>query len=62
MIFRQMDAAIGERVSEHPKKRRRRDDVHKPISGRLVLDENARGDIGVLSQDLITDLEVGWQS
>lgn len=56
-----MDVAIGERVSEHPKKRRRRDNVHKPILGRLVLDDNARGDVGVLSQDLIADLDVGWQ-
>ena len=42
--------------SEHPKKRRRRQQCIKPISARLFLDEKLRGDHAVLSEDLWADL------
>jgi len=47
-----------------PRRRRRRAGRRRlrnraPISARLVLDRNLRGDVGVLSDDLITDLFPG---
>ncbi|KAI1341609.1 peroxisomal biogenesis factor 6 [Xylariaceae sp. FL0016] len=38
------------------KRRRRRRQDKPPISARLVLDDHVRGDIGILSDDLFTDL------
>jgi peroxin-6 len=49
-------------VPDHPKKRRRKPVNRRrlrskdPISARLVLDHQLRGDIGVLSDDLVADL------
>lgn len=41
-------------------KRNRRNFRNKnPVSARLVLDHNLRGDFGVLSDDLVTDLFPG---
>lgn len=46
----------------NPPKRRRRKATRRrlrnraPISARIVLDQHFRGDVGVLSDDLVTDL------
>ncbi|KAK2796124.1 peroxisomal assembly protein [Onygenales sp. PD_12] len=50
---------------ENPKRRRRRDGLRRrlhgkdPVSARLVLDHHLRGDVGVLSDDLVADLFPG---
>ncbi|KAK2764468.1 peroxisomal assembly protein [Arachnomyces sp. PD_36] len=54
---------------DHPKRRRRKGGAGKrnrknlrsksPLSARLVLDHHLRGDLGVLSDDLVTDLFPG---
>lgn len=41
---------------DHPKKRRRRLRNKNALSARLVLDDSLRGDAGVLSDDLYSDL------
>ena len=52
-------------VPDHPKKRRRKPGNRRqvrskePISARLVLDYQLRGDTGVLSEDLVADLFPG---
>jgi peroxin-6 len=52
-----MDAANG---VPHPRKRRRRRRVDRPaISARLLLDDGIKGEVGVLSEDLFTDLFPG---
>ena len=49
-------------VPDHPKKRRRKPGSRRqlrskePISARLVLDHQLRGDTGLLSEDLVADL------
>lgn len=62
-----MDAATH--TDDHPRQRRRKAGSRKttrrnfrnknPVSGRLVLDHHLRGDVGVLSDDLVTDLFPG---
>ena len=52
-------------VPDHPKKRRRKLFNRRqlrskePISARLVLDHQVRGDTGLLSEDLVADLFPG---
>ena len=38
------------------RKRKRRRQDKAPISGRLVLDDHVKGDVGILSEDLFSDL------
>ncbi|KAH7086832.1 peroxin 6 [Paraphoma chrysanthemicola] len=54
-----MDVSNG--VS-HPRKRRRRRRHDRPaISARLLLDDRMKGEVGVLSEDLFTDLFPGFK-
>lgn len=54
--------AVIERNTDHPKKRRRRDDLTAASFACLHLDEDLRGDLGSLSQDLLTQLYPEWQA
>jgi peroxin-6 len=54
-----MDAPNG---VPHPRKRRRRRRLDRPaISARLLLDDRMKGEVGVLSEDLFTDLFPGFR-
>ena len=53
-----MDGVLLE--SEHPKKRRRRYYTEQPLSAHLVLDDNLRGNVGVVPEGLWLELEA-WQ-
>jgi peroxin-6 len=48
--------------SIHNRKRKRRRQDKAAISARLVLDENLKGDLGIISEDLAKDLLVGQSS
>ncbi|KAH3989728.1 hypothetical protein HBH52_014900 [Parastagonospora nodorum] len=55
-----MDAPNG---VPHPRKRRRRRRLDRPaISARLLLDDRMKGEVGVLSEDLFTDLFPGFRA
>jgi peroxin-6 len=55
-----MDASNG---VPHPRKRRRRRRVDRPAtSARLLLDDRMKGEVGVLSEDLFTDLFPGFKA
>jgi len=55
-----MDASNG---ALHPRKRRRRRRFDRPaISARLLLDERMKGEVGVLSEDLFSDLFPGFRA
>jgi peroxin-6 len=55
-----MDAPNG---VPHPRKRRRRRRLDRPaISARLLLDDRMKGEVGVLSEDLFTDLFPGLKA
>jgi hypothetical protein len=52
-----MDAPNG---VPHPRKRRRRRRLDRPaVSARLLLDDGVKGEVGLLSEDLFTDLFPG---
>jgi peroxin-6 len=41
----------------HPRKRRRRRRLDRPpVSGRVLLDDRKKGEVGELSEDLVADL------
>jgi len=44
--------------SEHRKKRRRREIPPRPVSARLVFDENIKGDAATLSESLAAALSI----
>ncbi|KAJ4372280.1 peroxisomal assembly protein [Neocucurbitaria cava] len=47
----------------HPRKRRRRRRLDRPaISARLLLDDRMKGEVGVLSEDLLNDLFPGYKT
>lgn len=54
--YEAMDDVLKE--EEHPKKRRRRHYNRQPLPARLVFDDGLLGDIGVLSENLWTKLEM----
>jgi peroxin-6 len=55
-----MDAPNG--VPHPRKRRRRRRRLDRPaISARLLLDDRIKGEVGVLSEDLFTDLFPGFK-
>ena len=64
-----MDTKAAAHTIDHPKRRRRKAGAGRkggrnlrsknPISARLVLDHHLRGDLGVLSDDLVSDLFPG---
>lgn len=49
------EAAPAAPVHKH-RRMRKRIRARSPISGRLLLDSHLRGDVAVLSDDLVTDL------
>lgn len=59
-----MEVERDGRYLDQPRRRRRRAGRRRlrnraPISARLMLDQSLRGDVGVLSDDLVTDLFPG---
>lgn len=59
-----MDAERDGHLLNQPRRRRRKATRRRlrdraPISAHLVLDQHFRGDVGILSDDLVTDLFPG---